>query len=69
MSNIVYTNTLISEKDHQKEEFDLDETVSDFRNIIIQKSIVQQNILLYIISAANNENLIQETIKNRKKSR
>ena len=34
-------NALISEKDHKKEEFDLEETINDFYNIIIQKFIVQ----------------------------
>ena len=39
-------NALFCAKDHQKEEFDLDEAVSDFCNLITQKIITQQCILL-----------------------
>ena len=62
-------NALISAKDHQKDEFDLDETVSNFLQYFNwKKNIVQQDILLFdLISSANNENLIQEAIENRKK--
>ena len=62
-------NALISAEDHQKDEFDLDEAVSDFCNTITKKNSTTRHTPLDIISAANNENLIQEAIENRKKSR
>ena len=45
--NTYIQNGLISAKDHQKEEFDLKETVNDFLEYYNSKKfIVQQNILL-----------------------
>ena len=44
-------------KDHQKEEFDLDESVSDFCNLITQKNhSTTKHTPLDRISATNNEN-------------
>ena len=63
-------NALISAKDHQKGEFDIDEAVSDFLQYYnSKKHSTTRHTPLDIISAANNENLIQEAIENRKKSR
>ena len=63
-------NALINAKDRQKDEFDLDETPSDFLQYLTKKKhSTTRHTPLDIILAANNENSIQEAIENRKKSR
>ena len=63
-------NILISVKDHQKKEFALDKTVSNFLQYYkSKKNSPTKHTPLDIISAVNNENLIRETIENRKKSK
>ena len=58
-------NSLISAKDHQKDEIDLNETVNDFLQYYnSKKHSTTRHTPLDIISAANNENLIQEAIEN-----
>ena len=60
-------NAFISSKDRQKEVFDLSEAVSYVCNIITKKKhSTTKHTLLEIISSANNENLIQKVIENKK---
>ena len=63
-----YTKCIISAKDHQKEEFDLDEAVSYFCNIKLKKHRTTKHTPLDI-SAENIENLVQEAIQNREKKK